>query len=164
MNAITRKRARAAEQPHVDRGADGPAMLARPWVMVTIEDDTAGEDGASRFTRSEVKRVNDTVLDWYAERGILTGRRYDAAKELARLYHEGRNAPTGYRVCGTQGGGEMSDERAESWGKYCRALDHLPKRCESACADVARNAWPTGQNAVANIQEGFGVLADLWRM
>lgn len=154
----------ATTKPTADRGADGPAMTARPFIMATIEDDTAASDGTRQFTRSEVKRVVDGVLDWYASRGILTGRRLDAASELARLYNEGRNAPTGYRVGGTMGGGEMSDDRAEAWKSYCRALDHLPKRCESACADVARNAWPTGGNAVENMQEGFGVLADLWRM
>lgn len=164
MNAIPRKRQRAEPATAADRGADGPAMLARPFTMATIEDDTAGDDGTSRFTRSEVKRINDTVLDWYAEHGVLTGRRHDAARELARLYHDGRNAPTGYRVGGGHGGGEMSDDRAEAWAAYCRALDHLPKRCEAACADVARGMWPTGLNSVAAIQEGFGVLADLWRM
>jgi hypothetical protein len=161
---MTAPRKRHRAEPAADRGADGPAMLARPSFLTVIEDDTAADDGSPRFTRSEVRRINDTVLGWYAERGILTGGRYDAAVELARLYHQGNNAPTRYRVSSVRGGGEMSDERAEAWGLYCRALDHLPKRCESACADIARGMWPTGLNAVANMQEGFDVLAQMWRM
>lgn len=159
MNAH-RKR---ADDAHVDRGADGPAMVARPFVMATIEDDTATEDGSRRFTRSEVKRVRDSVIDFYADRGILHGATLDAATDLAKLYQAGRNAPTGYRTGSEFGGGEMSDERAEAWKAYCRALDHLPKRCVSACEDVARDKFPTDLNAVANMTEGFKVLAKMWR-
>jgi hypothetical protein len=160
MNA---QRKRAPDQ-HVDRGADGPAMDARPWVMATIEDDTAAGDGVQRFTRSEVKRVRDSVIDFYSDRGILSGAMRDAAIDLAKLYEAGRNAPTGYRTGCEYGGGEMSDERAAAWAAYCRALDRLPLRCVSACEDVARDKFPTALNAVANMQEGFRFLATVWRM
>ncbi len=147
---------------YADRGATGPAMLARRASLTVIEDDTTAEDGSRRFTRTEVLRVADGVIDWYAERGILHGRRLAAAQELARLYEAGRIAPCGYSGSGG-GGGEMSDDRAEAWGTYCRALDTVPRRCQDACMDVARNRWPTDQNAVRNMQDGFAALADLWR-
>lgn len=147
-----------------DRGATGQAMLARASSMATIEDDTAAEDGTAQFTRTEVLRYADGVIDWYAAKGILHGRLLDAARDLAELYQNGRNAPVGYRQMGAYGGGEMSDARAEAWRDYCRALDHVPKRCEGACMDIARGLFPTGLNAVANMVEGFGVLADYWKM
>lgn len=149
--------------PYADRGADGQAMASRPFVMATVEDDTAGEDGARRFTRTEVKRLQDDVISMFAGRGILTGARLDAAVELARLYEAGRIAPTGYRS-GEGGGGEMSDERAEAWAAYCAALDRVPRRCQDACMDVARNRWPTDMNAVANMRDGFAALAAVWKM
>lgn len=154
----------AKHAPAADRGADGPAMLARAASLTIIEDDTAAEDGSARFTRTEVNRVRDAVLDMYAEHGILTGRRLSAAQELARLYDAGKVAPTGYRVSGGHGGGEMSDERAEAWAAYCRALEAMPIRCQDACMDVARGVWPTDARAVANMQDGFAALALLWRM
>lgn len=162
---VPRRRGRP-EKPqasYADRGTDGPAMLARSASLEVVEDDTIADDGSTRFTRTEVMRVRDTVIDWYAAKGILHGRRLAAAYALSRLYDAGRNAPTGYRVSGGQGGGEMSDERAEAWAEYLRALDHMPRRCESACMDLARNMWPGGLNAVSNMSEGFAALADLWR-
>ena len=156
--------ARKRGAPYADRGTAGPAMLARPAAMVTVEDDTAAEDGSRRFTRTEVKRVQDDVISMYAGRGILAGRRLDAAVELARLYEAGRNAPTGYSGSGLGGNGEMSDDRAEAWAAYCAALDRVPIRCQDACMDVARNRWPTDLNAVRNMQDGFEALAVVWRM
>lgn len=165
MQAAKRRRGRPeTAHPGIDRGADGPAMLARPFVMVTIEDDTEASDGSRQFTRSEVPRYRETVIDMYAAKGILHGRRLEAAVALAEMYQEGRVAPSGWRQAGVYGGGEMSDARAEAWRQYCRALDHIPKRCESVCMDVARGMWPAGMRAVELMQEGFAALADHWRL
>ncbi len=156
--------ARARLDPYADRGTDGPAMASRPSAMVVIEDDTAGQDGSRRFTRTEVKRVTDGVLDWYAGRGVLLGWSVDAADRLARLYREGNHAPTGYRVSGAIGGGEMSDARAEAWRAYCAAIDSLPHRCRETCEDIARGRFPTRLNAVDEMQVGFKALAGYWKL
>ena len=150
--------------PYADRGADGQAMTARPFVMATIEDDTAGEDGARRFTRTEVKRVQDGVIEWYAGRGVLLGWAVDAAGRLADLYRDGNHAPTGYRVSGAQGGAEMSDERAATWAEYCAAIDSLPHRCRETCEDVARGKFPARLNAVDEMQVGFKALVRYFRL
>jgi hypothetical protein len=164
MSAATTKRRGKQTARHADRGATGQAMISRAASMVVIEDDTATADGTRRFTRTEVLRVRDSIVDQYAAAGILTGPALDAAVELARLYEAGRNAPTGWRVSGGNGGGEMSDERADAWAAYCSALDAMPTRCQAACMDVARDVWPSDLRAVANLREGFGALANLWRM
>jgi hypothetical protein len=157
------KNTRAGLAPAADRGTDGPAMMARPHATVTIEDDTAAEDGTRQFTRTEVRRYSDGLLDMLAETGRLAGRRLEAAADLARLYHDGRHASCGFASSGHHGGGEMSDERAEAWGAYCRALDALPVRCQETCADIASGRFPTRHNWMAEAQDGFKVLADLWR-
>lgn len=151
-------------QTKPDRGTDGEAMTARPWSMATIEDDTAAEDGSAQFTRTEVLRYQDTVVDMCAAKGVLVGFSVDAAVQLARLYHDGRNANCGYRVSGQHGGGEMSDERAEAWALYCAALDNMPIRCAETCSDVARGKWPTRLNAVDEMQVGFAALARYWKL
>ncbi len=148
---------------HVDRGADGPAMAARPFVMATIEDDTAGEDGTRRFTRSEVRRAADGVIEWCVRKGWLQGWRLDAAETLARLYNAGRIAPTGYSGSGG-GGGEMSDERAAAWDEYKRALACIPLRCQDACGDVAAGRLPTDANAHRNVPDGFAALVREWKL
>ncbi len=149
--------------PRADRGTDGEAMLSRPHATVTIEDDTAAEDGTPQFTRTEVRRYADGLLDQLAATGRLTGRRLESAIDLARMYHEGRHAACGYAGSGRLGGGEMSDERAEAWGAYCRALDAVPLRCQETCADVASGRYPTRHNWPDEMQDGFKALADLWR-
>ena len=153
-----------SDQQAADRGTTGQAMRSRPAVMTVVEDDTAAEDGSSRFTRTEVLRVRDSVIDMLAAKGILSGRRLDAAVTLAQMYHDGRVAPAGWRCAGSHGGGEMSDARAEAWREYCEALDRIPRRCQSACMDVARDQWPTELRAVENMRDGFEALAAYWRM
>jgi hypothetical protein len=152
------------DDARVDRGADGPAMAARPFVMVTIEADTEAEDGTSRFTRSEVRRIVDGPIHWYVERGVLLGWSVDAAWRLSDLYRDGNHAPTGYRVSGAQGGGEMSDERAEAWAALCAAIDSLPHRCRETCMDLARGSFPTRINAVSEMQDGFKALVKYWKL
>lgn len=155
---------RSSTPSAVDRGASGPAMGARASSMATIEDDTAAEDGTAQFTRTEVLRYADGVIDWYAAKGILHGRLLDAARDLAELYQNGRNAPVGYRQMGAYGGGEMSDARAEAWAEYCEALDQIPIRCQDTCMDVARGKFPGRLNAVDEMQTGFKALAEHWKM
>lgn len=147
----------------VDRGTTGLAMLARPVCYETIEDDVHGEDGTRRFERTEVLRVRDGVLDHYARIGVLAGFALEAAIMLAQLYEAGRNAPTGWRSGGA-GNGEMSDERAAAWADYCRALDHLPRKCEPSCADIARGRFPAGMHAVGHMKEGFETLVKYFRL
>ena len=147
-----------------DRGTDGPAMAARPWTMATVEADTDAEDGTARFTRSDVKRVQDGVIDAYASRGALSGFSLDAAGTLARLYHDGRVAPSGWRQMGSYGGGEMSDARADAWRDYCAALDQIPVRCQETCADLAAGRFPARLNALAEMRDGFAALAKHWRL
>lgn len=160
MSAIKR----IPSDPAADRGTTGPAMLARRAALEVVEDDTAAEDGSRRFTRTEVLRVRDTAIDWCEAKGWLHGYRRDAAIRLAELYHDGRNAPTGYSGSGTGGNGEMSDERAEAWAAYCAALDAIPRRCQDACMDVARGRLPTDANAHRNVPDGFAALVVEWKM
>ncbi|EHM01409.1 hypothetical protein HMPREF9946_02148 [Acetobacteraceae bacterium AT-5844] len=155
-----------------DRGATGPAALARPRGIETIQDDVWDDARGRHYSRTDVMRFRDGVLEHYAEAGILTGHLLDAAMELARLYRLARatmDVP-GAALCqyGEQAGRRPSESQEEFearvWKDFNRAVDHLPRGSRPACVDVARGLFPTGHDAVHHMRWGFEALAKLWKM
>ncbi|EHM01212.1 hypothetical protein HMPREF9946_02216 [Acetobacteraceae bacterium AT-5844] len=156
-----------------DRGPTGPAAMARPRGIETVTDDVWVEAGARRYSRTDVMRYRDGVLEHYAAAGILTGTSLDAAIELARLYRHARAtmAAPGPALCqyGAPHGGRRPSESQEDfearvWRDFNQAVDHLPRGSVSACVDVARGLFPTGTDAVWHMQTGFEALASYWRL
>lgn len=165
----------ASAEPFVegaaDRGATGLALMARPRGIDTVTDDV--EDSRGRhFTRTDVMRYRDGVLEHYAEAGVLGGHLLDAAQELARLYRLARSTMvvpgTALSQYGAPAGRLPSESQEEYearvWKDFNRAVDHIPKGCVPACVDVARGLFPTGVDSVYHMQTGFEALARLWKM
>jgi hypothetical protein len=176
-SAADRKRVKeilGAEPPETsaDRGATGQAAQARPHGIETVEDDVWEDSRGRHFSRTDVMRYRDGVLEHYAEAGILTGHLLDAAQELARLYRMARATMVvpGHALCryGAPAGRRPSESQEEFearvWQDFNRAVDHLPRASEAPCVDVARGLFPTGHDAVYHMVNGFEALAKLWKM
>ncbi|WP_156963762.1 hypothetical protein [Muricoccus aerilatus] len=166
--ALARARRAVAPEPRedmaVDRGAQGPAMLARGFQVETVEADVSMPDGTQVFERTAVARVHEGVLDHYAKAGVLVGRNLTALRMLAKLYHIGRIAPGTGRGSGPRGHGEMTDGQARAWADYCHATDHLSTGVRATVEDVARDRFPTTMDSAAKLRRGAWELADLWRL
>jgi hypothetical protein len=155
-----------------DRGASGPAVLVRPRSIVTVSDDVFDEAGGRHYSRTDVMRFRDGVLEHYAEAGILAGHLLDAAMELSRLYRMARATMDVPGAALAKYGDQPGRKPAESheqfearvWKDFNRAVDHLPRGARPACVDVARGLFPTGHDAVHHMRQGFTALASLWKM
>lgn len=139
-------------------------MLTRGFQVETVEADVRMPDGSQTFERVSVARVREGVLDHYARIGVLVGRNLEAMQMLARCYQVGRISPGTGRGSGPRGHGEMTDGQARAWADYCHATDHLSAGVRITVEDVARDRFPTGQNAADKLRRGAWELADLWRL
>jgi hypothetical protein len=155
-----------------DRGATGPAVLARPRGIVTVTDDMCDEAGGRHYSRTDVMRFRDGVLDHYAAAGILGDHLLDAAMELARLYRLARatmDVPgAALAKYGDQPGRKPAESQeqfeARVWTDFNRAVDHIPRGSQPACVDLARGLFPTGHDTVHHLLRGYSALATFWKM
>ncbi|MBP0492100.1 hypothetical protein [Roseomonas indoligenes] len=147
-----------------DRGAQGPAMLARQPKVEERLVDVLDDPDAPCLERVAVVVVPDGVLDHYVRAGILSGRRLEAMQKMAWIYAHAGIAPGTGRSFGGRAHGEMTDTQARAWADFCHASDHLSQGVRPVVEDVARDRFPGGLNAVEKLRNGAAELADYWRL
>ena len=152
------------EVGEADRGTTGEAMKQRGAQVETVEADVETESGEREYQRVSVAVVRDGVMDHYVRAGVLVGRRLDAMEQFAGYYTAARIAPGTSRSGGPRGHGEMSEDQTDAWGRWCKASDHVDRRCRETVEDVARGRFPCRHNAVCELRQGAADLADFFGM
>ena len=152
MAKSKRRHAAPPPRPRADHGTAGPAMAARPSVVVeTVEAGTT------------VRWMEDTgPIAHYRRGGLLLDRQCDALARLAEFYEDSgrRGAVSGGYGSRVGGFGQMSDRQAKAWKDYCGLLDKAPPETRHAIALVAEGTFPTMANHLYLIRRGASALAD----
>jgi hypothetical protein len=148
----TKRAVDAPERPRSDLGPSGLAQKARASTVV----ETAEAGMRVRWMDE------DTPLSHLRRGALLTDRQCDAVGRLAEYYEaSGRRSS----VCGSYGQraggfGQMTDEQAECWKRYCKLLDEAPPATRHALAMVAAGEFPGFTGALPLLRAGATALAD----
>lgn len=152
MARTRRKQAALPTRPRADHGAAGPAMAARPSVVV----ETA-EAGTT------VRWMEDAgPIAHYRRGSLLLDRQCDALARLSEFYEDSgrRGAVSGGYGTRVGGFGQMSDAQALAWSRYCKLLDRAPADTRHALALVAGGEFPTMSSNLYLLRRGASALAD----
>lgn len=150
---------RAAKPPRIDRGATGPAMLAREVVeLATIE------AGVSVRVLTDADPL--TAMQ-------LSRRQADAADYLRALWADALPAvemPGSYGTGAGHGGARLMTHdqmlaAGRAWQDYRGAMDHLARYAGGRAHDAVRAAVVRLEPAhPPAVRDGLDVLAAHWRM